>query len=104
MFPSTVRFFQHPRALLCRASSNELGRFMGLWFKAALEAGRGQEFRPRRVFGACYTGVDLGHRKKIGADRTAMVTVCIQPDGRKVDFGGTRNGGNTARPPVGSTK
>lgn len=74
---------QAARALRCEGNTNELGRFMRLWFSKALEAGRGMEFRPRRVFGACYTGIDLGHRKKAGADRTSMVTTEVMANGRK---------------------
>ena len=74
---------QAERQLLCRAAASDVGRFRSTYFAAALEAGRGQPFRPSRITGACYTGVDLGHTKKAGSDRTAMVTCMILSDGRR---------------------
>lgn len=73
------------RMLQCRTVSVEVGRFRDAWFQAALEEGRrlGIRFRPDRSLGACFTGVDLGHKKKIGSDLTSMVTCMVLADGRR---------------------
>lgn len=71
------------RMLLCRAAEIDIGRFKRKWFADALEAGRGEPFRPARASGAIYTGVDLGHTKKLTSARTAMVTAMITADGHK---------------------
>lgn len=72
------------RMLMCRAAAVDVGRFKDKYFAAALEAGRGLQFRPAHVRGACFTGVDLGHTKGINSDRTAMVTCMILDDGRRL--------------------
>lgn len=73
------------RMLQCEAVAVEVGRFRGVWFDAALEEGRklGIRFRPEGVAAACFTGVDLGHKKKIGSDLTSMVTCMVLADGRR---------------------
>jgi hypothetical protein len=60
------------------------GRFREEWFWRALELGRGLPFRPaiwREA--ATFTGVDLGHKKKIGSDYTAIVTIAVLPNGMR---------------------
>jgi hypothetical protein len=69
--------------LQCEKPDLNLGRFKELWFEAALTAGLGMPFSPARIFYPAFTGVDLGHRGAPGADRTAMVTAILRPDGRK---------------------
>lgn len=69
--------------LECEVPDLNLGRFKELWFEAALTAGLGRPFAPPRVHYPAFTGVDLGHTKKPGADRTAMVTAILPPGGRK---------------------
>jgi hypothetical protein len=73
----------------CEWPSAMMGRFKSRWFAQALLAGRGMDFAPtsreheyRHL--PCYTGVDLGHKKKIGSDLTAMVTAAVLPDGRRI--------------------
>lgn len=75
---------QSQQMLRCEAPDLELGRFKSVWFEAALAAGRGEPFRPNALPNvACFTGVDLGHRRKAGSDYTAMVTAMIRPDGKR---------------------
>lgn len=72
------------RMLRCEAASLDVGRFKSLWFWRSLEAGRGQPFRPVVLRGqACFTGIDFGYTKKLGSDRTSMVTCCVLDDGRR---------------------
>ena len=80
---------QSARMLQCEGISDNIGRFRERWFEAAIEAGRreGIRFRPADlntpVYGACFTGVDFGHTKKIGSDLTSMVTCMVLADGRR---------------------
>lgn len=69
--------------LRCEKPDLNLGRFEEIFIEAALTAGIGMPFCPPRVFYPCFTGVDLGHRGAPGADRTAMTTAILRPDGRK---------------------
>lgn len=71
------------RLIRCMTRTIEAGRFRSIWFDKALDRGRGQPFRPDRVFGAAFAGVDLGHSNKPGSDRTAIVTAMLLDDGRK---------------------
>jgi hypothetical protein len=72
------------RMLQLEVASLDIGRFKSVWFKRALDAGAGLPFRPERVRGACFTGVDFGHTKKLGSDRTSMVTCMVLEDGRRL--------------------
>jgi hypothetical protein len=74
---------QAERMLGCKISHSELGRFRAEWFAVALQLGRGLPFSPARMIGACYTGIDLGHTKKIGSDYTSIVTIIVLVDGRR---------------------
>jgi hypothetical protein len=70
--------------LFNRLPSAGAGRFREDWFWRALELGRGLPFRPpvwREA--ATFTGVDLGHKKKIGSDYTAIVTIAVLPNGMR---------------------
>jgi hypothetical protein len=71
--------------LMCRSPAAELGRFKSKDFDLALEQGRGLQFRPAVIMhGApCFTGVDLGHKKKLGSDYTVLVTAQLLPSGRR---------------------
>ena len=42
------------------------------------------EFRTTWSEGMCYTGVDLGHRKKAGSDLTVAITVAVLLDGSRL--------------------
>ena len=61
------------------------GRFRRSWFDDCLKLGKGLSFcstwDPRN--GPTYTGVDLGHRKKPGADLTVLFTVAVLPSGHR---------------------
>ena len=75
---------QSQKMLLCEGGANDDGRFKSAWFAAALEAGRGQPFRPPRADGSCFTGVDFGYTKKGTSALTAMVTCRVLNDGRRL--------------------
>lgn len=64
-------------------------RFREQWFIRCLELGRGLINESNHTGfrsswdggeGMTYTGVDLGHRKEIGKDRTVMVTAAVLPN------------------------
>ena len=69
--------------LECEKPDLNLGRFKEIWFEAALREGMGKPWRPSRAFYPVFTGVDLGHSGSPGADRTAMITAMVLPDGRR---------------------
>lgn len=73
-----------------RLPGDVVGRFEEAWFTRCLKLGRGLvERHPPQGFlkswdggeGLCYTGMDLGHRKKAGSDRTVMWTAAVLPNG-----------------------
>lgn len=68
--------------LFNRMPSRGVGRFRQVWFDKCLRLGRGLDFQ-KGWSGATYTGVDLGHRKKAGADITVLFTAAVLPDGRR---------------------
>lgn len=75
---------ERAQKLLCEKGSSDLGRFRGVYFEAALKAGRGEPFRPPYLKNvACFAGVDLGHRRKVGSDYTAIVVLMLLTDGRR---------------------
>lgn len=70
--------------LFNRLPSEGAGRFREEWFWAAFERGRGLPFRPATWHEhPTFTGVDLGHKKKPGADYTAIVTIAVLPNGMR---------------------
>jgi hypothetical protein len=75
--------FAAVRMLQCRLVATDQGIFRSVHFMRALDAGRGEPFRPDRVAGACFTGVDLAYRKKQTAALTSMVTCMVLDDGRR---------------------
>lgn len=61
-------------------------RFRDTWFETCLRRGAGLEMLTywEPVAGArVVCGVDLGHRKKIGSDRTVMITAVVYEDGTR---------------------
>jgi len=66
-----------------RLPSRSAGRFRQEWFQECMALGAGLSFLPNWPRGAAptYTGVDLGHRKKAGADLTVLFTVAVLPTG-----------------------
>lgn len=70
--------------LFNRLPSEGAGRFREEWFWRALELGKGLPFRPSSWReAATFTGVDLGHKKKMGSDYTAIVTIAVLPGGKR---------------------
>lgn len=67
--------------LFNRLVSDGASRFRMAWWERALQMGRGLGFAERWQGGQAYTGVDLGHRKRRGADVTAVVTATVLPEG-----------------------
>jgi hypothetical protein len=80
------------RSLYCKPRSDEMSRFHEDWFKEAIERGRGKFGTMSRVLhmlsednqATIVTGIDLGIRKKVGADYTAAVHWLMEPDGSRV--------------------
>lgn len=85
-----------------RLPDKTASRFRDSWFETCLRRGAGFGFvnfwdaAKTRTRVVC--GVDLGHRKKIGADRTVMITAAVYPDGsrRVLDI----RGGNWTGPEI----
>lgn len=81
-----------------RLADKTASRFRDTWFETCLRRGAGLEMLTRwepQAGVRVVTGVDLGHRKKIGSDRTAMITALVYQDGtrRVIDMrGGTWTG------------
>lgn len=83
------------RAYLCKARADEDARFARRDIERAMERGRGLVIGPDRahwrpgiadhVRRACrfYTGVDLAVSQRKKADRTALVTLAVWPDGTR---------------------
>lgn len=69
-----------PMMLRNRLPARGVGRFKEGMFRRCLARGRGLGFLPRMVGVPTYTGVDLGHRKEPGKDRTCIFTVAVLPD------------------------
>lgn len=68
-----------------RLPSHIMGRFKDAWFERCLRRGIGLDFLDHydTTQGPVCTGVDLGHRKEIGRDKTVMITAAILPDGTR---------------------
>jgi hypothetical protein len=67
--------------LRSRVPNMAMGRFTKAAFEKCLRRGRGLDFLPVARGLACFTGVDLGHTKKPGADFTVLFTVARMPNG-----------------------
>lgn len=72
-----------------RLPSNLASRFHDDWFERCLRLGRGLVTPENKTGfkkswnggdGLTYTGVDLGHRKKLGSDKTVIFTVAVLPN------------------------
>ena len=64
-----------------RIPSSTTSRFRSSWFSAALELGKGHNYWTRKRWPCeVVTGIDLGHNKKPGSDRTVMVTAALFRD------------------------
>lgn len=64
-----------------RIPSATLSRFKKSWFAAALSLGEGQSYWTRKLRPCeVVTGVDLGHKKEPGKDRTVLVTSALYTD------------------------
>lgn len=86
MLPSS--FF---RMYCCRISDPATKVFQTSWIKLALQAGRGRTFLDgppaRTVYGAllpCFTGVDVGVGREERHNRSAIVTIAMLPDRRRL--------------------
>lgn len=68
-----------------RLPSRAEGRFRRAWFEGCLKLGAGVGMLPNWPSGTAptYTGVDLGHRKKVGSDLTVLFTVAVLPTGMR---------------------
>lgn len=66
-----------------RLPSRSMGRFKEDYFARCLRRGRGLGFVSKLRGVPCFTGVDLGHRKKPGSDRTVLFTAAYYPNGDK---------------------
>lgn len=72
------------RQMLCVARDDSAGRFKRDWINKCLDRGAGKKLA--HTLGALppgygvYTGVDLGHRKKAGADFTCFFTIVVHPN------------------------
>lgn len=70
-----------------RLPDKTASRFRDTWFETCLRRGSGYEFvnawDAARTRTRVVCGVDLGHRKKIGSDRTVMITAAVYPDGSR---------------------
>lgn len=76
-----------------RLPGNTFGRFKESYISSCIRAGRGlisvddfnaENFWPAEVRGLpTFCGVDLGHRKKPGKDKTVLFTVAVFPDNRR---------------------
>jgi len=66
-----------------RMVSDGASRFRMAWWERALQMGRGLGFAEHWSGSPTYSGVDLGHRKRRGADVTAIVTAALLPEGTR---------------------
>jgi hypothetical protein len=66
-----------------RVPNRSLGRFKEAMFAKCLRRGRGVGFLSKMRGVPCFTGVDLGHRKKPGSDLTVLFTSAYYPNGDK---------------------
>ena len=72
------------RQLFCIARDDSAGRFKRAWIHQCMDRGAGKKIAhslhslPPGY--ACFTGVDLGVRKKAGSDLTCLFTIVVHPN------------------------
>ena len=78
------------RSYLCEARSDGASRFQESWIKGCMELGKGRTLVQRApVTGGgrplpCFTGVDLAIGKDQDSHLTAMVTIALDPSGKRI--------------------
>ena len=72
------------RQMMCTARDDAAGRFKREWVNRCLDRGVGKKLSTTLGYlppgYGVYTGVDLGHRKKAGADFTCLFTIVVHPN------------------------